>query len=159
MRLFEDRLIDELAAKAAASPRKRAHLNVHESAADLVQRFFVVAQPDSYFRPHMHRTHSELAVVLRGRLDLLTFDESGRVLARYDIGKDTGQFAYETASRTWHTLVPVGGPIAFLEIKQGPYDPAVAVDFAPWAPPEADPAVPRFQRWLQGAPVGAIYSA
>ena len=158
MRLFEDSLILDLAAKAAASPRRRAHFNIHASAADPVQRFLVVAQADTYFRPHLHRTNAELATVLKGRLDLITFDEAGRVLARYGIGEGTGQFAYETDSGTWHTLVPVSGPVAFLEVKQGPYDPATAADFAAWAPPEGDDSVPRFQRWLRDAQVGGLYS-
>lgn len=158
MKLFEDKLIDELAAKAAASPRRRAHFNIHDSAADLVQRFLVVAQPDTYFRPHLHRTNSELAVLLRGRIEVATFDEGGHVLSRQAIGEGTGRFAYETPSGTWHTLVLAGGPVAFLEVKQGPYDPATAVDFAPWAPAEGEGSVPRFQQWLRAAEVGSLYS-
>jgi cupin fold WbuC family metalloprotein len=158
MRLFEDSLILDLAAKAAASPRRRAHFNIHDSAADPVQRFIVVAQTDSYFRPHLHRTKSELATVLRGRLDVITFDDEGRVLARYGVGEGTGQFAYETAAGTWHTLVPVNGPIAFLEVKQGPYDPATAIEFAAWAPQEGDESAPHFQRWLWEAESGERYS-
>ncbi|MEJ0038892.1 MAG: WbuC family cupin fold metalloprotein [Gammaproteobacteria bacterium] len=158
MRLFEDSLIDELAAKAAASPRRRAHFNIHDSAADPVQRFLVVAQADAYFRPHLHRTNSELAILLRGRIDLVTFDESGHVLTRQGIGEGTGKFAYETARGTWHTLVAMSGPVAFLEVKQGPYDPATAADFAQWAPAEGEGSVPRFQRWLRESQAGSLYS-
>ena len=158
MKLFEDNLILELAAKAATSPRRRAHFNIHSSAADPVQRFFVVAQADSYFRPHMHRTNAELTIVLEGRFDLITFDPAGRVLSRYGIGEGTGQFAYEATMGTWHTLVPMSSPAAFLEVKQGPYDPVTASDFAAWAPPEGDDAVPPFQRWLRDAQVGGLYS-
>jgi cupin fold WbuC family metalloprotein len=159
MRLFEDSLLEELAAKAAASPRRRAHFNIHASATDLVQRFLVVAQVDSYFRPHLHRTNAELAIVLRGRLELITFDEAGHLLARQAIGEGTGRFAYDTPNGTWHTLIPVAGPAAFLEVKQGPYDPATAADFAPWAPAEGEGSVPRFQQWLREAGAGSLYSA
>jgi len=159
MRLFEDSLIDELAAKAAASPRRRAHFNIHASATDLVQRFLVVAQGDAYFRPHLHRSIAELAIVLRGRLELVTFDEAGHLLAREAIGEGTGRFAYDTPNGTWHTVIPVAGPAAFLEVKQGPYDPATAADFAPWAPAEGEGSVPRFQQWLREAGAGSLYSA
>jgi cupin fold WbuC family metalloprotein len=158
MRLFEDKLIDELAAKAAESPRRRAHFNIHASAADAVQRFLVVAQADTYFRPHLHQTNSELALVLRGRMELVTFDCVGHVLTRQDIGEGTGRFAYETAQGTWHTLIPVAGPVAFLEVKQGPYDAATAADFAKWAPAEGEGSVPRFQQWLREAQLGSLYS-
>jgi cupin fold WbuC family metalloprotein len=159
MRLFEDSLLDELAAKAAASPRRRAHFNIHASATELVQRFLVVAQTDSYFRPHLHRTNAELAIVLRGRLELVTFDEAGHLLTRQALGEGTGRFAYDTPNGTWHTLIAVAGPAAFLEVKQGPYDPATAADFAPWAPAEGEGSVPRFQQWLREAGAGSLYSA
>src|ERR1700730_10377948 len=67
MKLFSHGLLDELATRAAASPRARAHHNVHEAPTDLVQRFFVVTNRNTYFRPHRHLTKSELAMVLRGR--------------------------------------------------------------------------------------------
>jgi cupin fold WbuC family metalloprotein len=158
MRLFEDKLIDELAAKAADSPRRRAHFNIHPSNDDLLQRFLVVGEADTYFRPHRHLTKAELALVLRGRIRVVTFDDDGRVLDRQDIGEGTGRFAYEAPSGTWHTLVPVGGPIAFFEVKLGPYDPATAADFAQWAPVEGEGSVPRFQQWLREAQAGSLYS-
>lgn len=158
MKLFEDSLIDELIAKAAVSPRRRAHFNIHPSSEDLVQRFLVAVQGDSYFRPHRHRTNSELAVVLRGSLDLVVFDDAGHVRSRQGIGEGTGRFAYETDMGAWHTLIPVIGPAVFFEVKQGPYDPATASEFAPWAPAEGDGSVARFQRWLREAQEGGLYS-
>ena len=79
MKLFSQALLDELSAKAATSPRRRANHNIHASPVDLVQRFFVVAQQDSYFRPHRHLARSELALVIRGHFDVLTFGEGGAV--------------------------------------------------------------------------------
>ncbi|HEV7715948.1 MAG TPA: WbuC family cupin fold metalloprotein [Steroidobacteraceae bacterium] len=158
MKLFADTLLDDLATQAAASPRQRAHLNVHETAADPVQRFFVVARRGSYFRPHAHLSKAELVIALRGRFEILTFDPAGHVLGRYDIGEGAGQFAYEAESGTWHTIVALSDVCAFLEVKQGPYDPAVAVDFAPWAPAEGAPSVAGFQQWLREASVGGLYS-
>ena len=158
MRLFEDKLIDELAAKAAASPRRRAHFNLHSSNDDPLQRFVVVGQADTYFRPHRHRTKAEIAVVLRGRMDVVTFDDAGHVLLRQDIGEGTGRFAYEMANSTWHTLIAKSPEVAFLEVKQGPYDPATAADFAAWAPAEGEGSVPRFQQWLHEAGPGSLYS-
>jgi len=154
VKLLSRTLLDELAAKAALSPRARAHHNIHAAAADPVQRFLVVACGDSYFRPHRHKTRSELAVIVRGRVDVLTFDERGRVTARYGVGDGTANIAYETPQGTWHTLVPGAAGGAFLEIKEGPYDPATAAEFAPWAPAEGDASVPRFLEWLRSARPG-----
>ena len=154
MKLLPRTLLDELAAKAAASPRARAHYNIHATPADPVQRFLVVAQGDSYFRPHRHATRSELAVIVRGRLDVLTFDGHGRVTARYAVGEGTDALAYETPQGTWHTIVPGADGGAFLEVKQGPYDPASSAEFAAWAPAEGHASVPKFLEWLRSAQPG-----
>jgi cupin fold WbuC family metalloprotein len=154
LELLPRALLDELAAKAAASPRLRAHHNIHATPADPVQRFLVVAQRDSYFRPHRHASRSELALLLRGAVDVLLFDDAGRVLARHAVGADADNFAYETPQGVWHTLVPRAAGCAFLEVKEGPYDPATAVQFAAWAPPEGDAAVPGFRAWLRKARTG-----
>ena len=154
MNLFPRALLDELAAKAKASPRLRANHNVHASPADPVQRFFVCAQRESYFRPHRHVTRSELAVVLRGRFSVLTFDAEGVVTSRHEVGEDTPGLAFETPQGTWHTLIANADASTFLEVKEGPYDPAHAAEFAPWAPAEGEAAAKGFLAWLRAAQPG-----
>src|SRR5262245_54800538 len=144
MNIFTHHLLDELAARATASPRGRTNFNIHSSSADPVQRFFIVANRQSYFRPHRHQTKSELALVLRGQFEVITFDERGVVTARYGVGGETDGFAYETPRATWHTLIATADGSAFLEIKEGPYDAATATEFAAWAPAEGDASVPQF---------------
>lgn len=147
-------LLDDLAAKATAAPRGRAHHNVHASNDDLVQRFFVVANRTSYFRPHRHTTKSELVIVLRGSFDVLTFDEAGVVQGRWAIGEGETLFAYETPCMTWHTLLARRDGSTFAEVKQGPYDPATAVEFATWAPAEGDAEASRCREWIRSAQPG-----
>jgi len=147
-------LLDELAAKAAASPRLRAHHNVHEAATDLVQRFFVVATRDSYFRPHRHLTKIETALALRGRFEVVTFDDAGAITGRYAVGEGAAGFGYETPQATWHTLIVQSPTAAFYEVKEGPYDPATAVEFAPWAPAEGDANARAYLDWARTAPLG-----
>lgn len=154
MKLFPHDLLDELKQRATASPRARAHHNIHESPADRVQRFFVVANPNSYFRPHRHLTRSELAMVLRGQVNVLVFDEHGTVLQRCSVGDDTANMAYETPQATWHTLTANTDGTTFLEVKEGPYDPATASEFASWAPAEGDAAASKFLEWLKRAQPG-----
>ena len=85
---------------------------------------------------------------------MLTFDAQGRVSARYSVGERAAALAYETPQGTWHTLVPGADGGSFLEIKQGPYDPATAAEFAAWAPAEGDAHVPAFLAWLREAQPG-----
>jgi cupin fold WbuC family metalloprotein len=154
MKLISTSMLDELTAKASASPRRRAHLNLHSSATDPVQRFIVVAQRDSYVRPHRHGSKSELATVLRGSFEVVVFDDAGSITARHVVG-DGANIAFEIPRATWHTLLPLSDGAAFLEIKEGPYDPATASEFAAWAPEEGSPATQMFQRWVSEARVGS----
>lgn len=156
LKLFPHQLLDELTSKASTSPRARAHHNIHESALDPVQRFLVVSNRNSYFRPHRHLTKSELAMVLRGRLHVLTFDEHGTVLNRHSVGAETPSMAYETPRAVWHTLTADTDGAAFLEIKEGPYDPATASEFATWAPAEGTPEAASFLEWIKAAQPGDV---
>ena len=154
MKLIEQSLLDTLAASASSAPRGRAHHNVHANATDPVQRFFVVADQRSYFRPHRHLVRSELALIVRGAVDVLTFDDEGTVTGRWSAGEGQGAVAYETPQHVWHTVLVRRDGTAFFEVKAGPDDPATAVDFAPWAPPEGDAAVAQYQHWLRAAQPG-----
>jgi cupin fold WbuC family metalloprotein len=155
MKLIPTAMLDELATKAAASPRLRTNHNLHESASDPVQRYFIVATRDSYFRPHRHPLKVETALVMRGRLDVLMFDPSGMVVARYAMGEGAPNLGYETPAGTWHTLVLQSASAAFFETKEGPYDPTTAVEQAPWAPAEGDAQARAYLDWLRAAEPGA----
>jgi cupin fold WbuC family metalloprotein len=155
MKLFSQELFDELASKAASSPRLRAHHNIHASPADRVQRFFVAARRDSYFRPHRHATRAELALVIRGQFDILTFDANGVVTGRYGVGTRSSNLGFETPQGTWHTLLAMTDEAVFLEIKEGPYDPVNSSEFAPWAPAEGHESVPAFLQRLRSAQPGS----
>lgn len=154
IKLISDALLDEMTAKAAASPRRRTHHNLHGSPNDLVQRFVVVAHSDTYIRPHRHMTKSELCTLVRGRFEVVVFDADGTITERSVIGAGTPNLAYELPSQTWHTLLALTDGAAFVEVKEGPYDPATAAEFAHWAPEEGG-SIADFQRWVKTAPVGA----
>ena len=154
MKLISQQLLDELAARAAASPRLRTHHNLHASNDDRVQRYLVVANRDSYFRPHRHATRAELALVVRGRLDLVSFDAAGQVTARHSLGEGAASLAYENGPGNWHTVVVQADGTAFLEVKEGPYDPQTASEFAAWAPAEGEPGAREFLEWARRAQSG-----
>jgi cupin fold WbuC family metalloprotein len=155
MKLISTTLLDELAAKAASSPRRRAHHNLHAAPTDTLQRFVIVALRDSYVRPHRHWTKFELVTVIRGQFEMVLFDNGGHVIGRHVMGEGSLNMAYELPEGTLHTLLPLTDGAAFLEVKEGPYDPATAAEFAPWAPEEGSSGIPDFQRWVSKAPVGS----
>jgi len=159
MKLFSQNLLNELAAKATASARQRANHNVHAASSDPVQRFFVAGNQGTYFRPHRHRSKSELALVLRGGFDVITFDDRGTVTARYSIGEGSPNVGFETPQGTWHTLISHADGSLFFEVKEGPYDPATTSEFAPWSPPEGHAAAAAFLEWTRTAAPGSTAPA
>jgi len=87
MKLFPQTLLDELTAKAGASPRLRANHNIHASPADPVQRFFTSPPARYYFRPHRHLTKSEARPRPARTLDILTFDADGAVTDAFELDR------------------------------------------------------------------------
>jgi cupin fold WbuC family metalloprotein len=147
----------DLARQANAAARGRAHLNVHAGADDPVQRFFVSVDRRSYIRPHRHAARSEMALATRGSFDVLVFNDEGEIQLRQTFGLGAAQIAYEADLAIWHMLIAREDGSTFLEIKQGPYDPATAAELARWAPAESDATAPRFLEWARSAKVGDRY--
>ncbi len=154
MKIINAILFDDLLAKAGSSARKRSNFNIHESSQDRIQRYLVASKIGSYFRPHRHRSRFELAVVLRGKFDLLIFDDQAVVMARISLGPDLENSGFEMPPDVWHAWVPMADDSIFLEIKEGPYDPQSASEFAVWSPPEGGEEVAGFLSKLRSLIVG-----
>lgn len=154
MKLLTPASIEEMNARAAASPRRRSHQNFHEVAEDPVQRLFVAAKRDSYFRVHRHPLRWEFSVVVSGLFDVLVFDEVGTVSERMRVGPAGDVLAFELPPNTFHTWLPLADDSVFFEVKQGPYDPQTAAEFATWAPAEGSAEAAIFAARLMLAKVG-----
>ncbi|MFO7568810.1 MAG: WbuC family cupin fold metalloprotein [Smithellaceae bacterium] len=148
------RMMDGWVAQAGASERLRTHYNVHQDLSDPVQRLFVAARRQSYFRPHRHPGKSEFAIVVCGLFDVFEFDDSGRITGRTSVGPGAQTLALDIQPGVWHTWLPMADESVFFEVKQGPYDPQSPAEFAPWSPPERTAGVAAFQLRLNAAGVG-----
>lgn len=154
MKTIDTQLIDALTQRAGALPRRRANHNVHETPADPIQRLFVAAMRDSYFRPHRHPTKWEFVVVIRGHFDIIVFDDAGSVTERLSVGPGSKMLGCEFPANTWHASVPMAEDSVFLEVKPGPYDARTVSEFAGWSPPEGAPGISRYLDTLRQAKVG-----
>jgi len=148
MKRVTNGMVEELIDKALKTERQRINYNVHDSLSDPVQRLFIAAGLDSYFRPHRHAGKSEFAIILRGLFDILIFDEEGMVTERISAGPDRDIFALEIPADCYHSWIPMAERSVFFEVKQGPYDPATSLTFAPWSPEEGSSGVKAFQAQL-----------
>ena len=154
MKLINQEIIDELIKRATKGARRRSNYNLHPVPEDPVQRLLVAAKLDTYFRPHLHETKWECAVVLQGAFDVFIFDDVGVITQKIRLGKSRDALGFEIAARVWHGWLPVEEDGVFFEVKQGPYDPSRGTTFASWAPPEGDAAAPAFLARLRSAKVG-----
>ncbi len=154
MKIITTDRLREMAVAAETAPRRRTNFNIHAAAEDPVQRYFIAARKDAYFRPHRHPVRWEFAIVLQGRFDVLVFDGDGRVTRRVRVGPEAGAVGFELAPGAWHAWVTMTDAGVFAEVKEGPYDPFTAAEFAPWAPAEGTPGVSDFLERMRHAAVG-----
>jgi cupin fold WbuC family metalloprotein len=144
--------LDQLARQAQASPRRRANHNLHTDLADPVQRLAIAMEPDTYVRPHRHPHTWELLYPLRGRFLVLYFDELATVTARSVLGEDSA--ALENPAGGWHAVLSLDTGGVIFEVKQGPYAPIAADDYAAWSPAAESLAAARLMNWYARAQPG-----
>jgi len=152
-RITED-LLNELDRKARESPRLRTNHNLHEVPEATIQRLAVKLRQGTYIRPHRHPQRWELGLVLQGRMDLVLFDDEGRLTERITMTPMRGTLAVELPVAQWHSYVCVSDAATFFEVKEGPYDPKTSSEFAPWAPAEGDAQAAAYLDWMATAKAG-----
>lgn len=156
LKRVDTRLLAELSARALDHPRRRTNNNLHGALDEPVQRLLNALAPGTFVRPHRHageRARWELMIALSGRLAVLCFDDAGRVSERVELDADGALRAVEVPAGTWHGLAVLAPGSVILEVKPGPYVPAVAGDFAAWAPADGEAAA-AFVRFCETAGVG-----
>ncbi len=128
-------ILESLARQASKSPRRRQHLNLHATPADPCQRFINFLWRDSYIRPHRHMIDPKLEtlIALQGVFGCIAFDEQGSVVRLERLAAGSGCPVIVIEPTEWHTVVALSETAALLETKAGPFDPATAKEYAPWA--------------------------
>ena len=140
---INDGFLDITSAKAKKAERKRMNFNFHPSHDDPLHRMLNAMEPGTYIQPHKHEDPDrfEIFLALRGRFVAIIFDNQGNITDHAILDNREGKYGVEIPEKVFHTLLSLEpGSVAY-EIKEGPYLPGAAKNFAPWAPPEGDPEV------------------
>ncbi len=155
---IDDETVRKLQERAAASPRRRANLNLHQTLEDPVQRFLNAIEPGSYVRPHRHHSplRWELFTALSGRAVVLVFKGDGEVLERVEITPGGPVHGVEIPAGTWHTVAALEEGTVLFEFKHGPYTPVTDKDFAAWAPAEGEEGWETMECWFRDARIGDV---
>jgi len=135
---IDEILLNEIIAKAKASPRKRMNHNFHTYAGDTLQRMLNCLELGTYCRPHKHENppKREVFIILKGTVAVLQFNNEGGIIETVILNNAKGQYGVEISPLTWHSIIALENESVVFECKDGPYEPASDKDFAPWAPAE-----------------------
>ncbi|MGY8836823.1 MAG: WbuC family cupin fold metalloprotein [Enterobacterales bacterium] len=124
MRKITQSDIELLFEQASYSSRKRAHLNLHASFDDKVQRLYIALLKGSYVGPHYHAlAHQwEMFIVQRGILKVMLHHKDGSVISSCLVGDEQDTQAIEFKPGDVHSVECVSEQVLMLEIKEGPYN-------------------------------------
>ena len=122
-------ILDDLTAKAKASPRLRMNLDLRNSNEDTSQRMLNAIEPGSSLPIHRHRDTSETVVCLRGRLVEEFYDDLERTCTdRIELSPNGPVVALNIPAGQWHTVHALESGTVILEMKNGKYEPISDVD-------------------------------
>lgn len=114
-------ILDELSAKAKASERLRANLDLRNSSEDLSQRMLNALEPGTVMPIHRHKGSSETCVCIRGHFEEYFYDEDGNLTETIDMVP--GGVVLNIEKGQWHSLRCFEPGTILLEAKDGPYHP------------------------------------
>jgi cupin fold WbuC family metalloprotein len=131
--------IDLFKQMSSHNPRKRIRLCAHGDPDDRLHEMLIVHDRSAYVRPHKHPGKSESTHIIEGLVDVVMFDDEGRIKGVIRMGDYASgrTFYYRMAAPIFHTLIIRSDILVFHEITNGPFDRRDTV-FAPWAPDDGD---------------------
>ena len=95
-------ILDDLIAKAKASERLRANLDLRNSAEDQSQRMLNALEPGTVMPIHRHKDTSETCVCIRGHFEEYFYDSEGRLTDTIDMVP--GGTVLNIEAGQWHSL-------------------------------------------------------
>ena len=126
--IIDQQILDDLSAKAKASPRLRMNYDLRNSSDDQSQRMLNALEPGTVMPIHRHRGSSETVVVLRGKVKWLYYDENGKVTDTFVVTPGSDLCGLSVPKGQWHSLQCLESGTVILETKDGPYAALTAED-------------------------------
>ena len=119
--IVDQNILEELTARAKASPRLRMNMDLRNSPEDQSQRMLNAIEPGTVLPIHRHRTSSETVVCLRGHFREFFYDADGRLTDTIDMVPGGNLINIPTGQ--WHSLESLVSGTVLLECKDGPWEP------------------------------------
>ena len=122
-------ILDDLTAKAKASPRRRMNMDLRNGIDDQSQRMLNAIEPDSVVPIHRHQKSSETVACLRGRVVEEYYDELERTCTQaIELSPNGPVVALNIPAGQWHTLRSLESGSVILEMKDGKFEPLQECD-------------------------------
>ena len=151
MRVIDQKLLDQLSDEARNNPRLRKNLNFHPGDEFCCHRLLNAMDPGSYIRPHRHleQAKDESLVMVRGRMGVVSFNETGGVLNHVIISAAGSAVGVDVPHGLFHTVVSLEYGSVFFESKAGPYLPLTEEEMGGWAPAEGTAGTSSYLKTLE----------
>ena len=120
--ILDKALLDSITTKARESERLRMNYNLHDSLDAKAQRLFNALEPGTHLPIHRHKHTAETYILLRGRIDVLFYNDHGVVVERYELDPKREIYGVHIPKGQWHTIEVHESSVIF-EVKDGPYMP------------------------------------
>ena len=123
MKVIDNNLIDSVVAQAKESPRLRMNYNFHESLDDKCHRLLNALEPGTVVPVHRHPTKNESFVILRGKVRVSIYNDSGQKTESVVLSLADGKYGVDIAKNVWHGVECLESGSVIFEVKEGPFVP------------------------------------
>ena len=123
--IIDKKLLNYITEQAKASDRLRKNYNLHDNLDAKAQRLFNALEPGTELPIHRHQHSAETYILLKGRMDVLFYDDHRQVVKRFALDLTQGNYGLHIPVGQWHGLEVYESTVIF-EVKDGPYTPLTA---------------------------------
>lgn len=127
--IINSELLDELTARAKASPRLRVNYDLRDTVDDDSQRMLNAIEPKTVIPVHRHSMTSEDVIILRGRAEEVFYDGKGNETARFLLTPGGSIPAVHVPIGQYHTCQSLESGTVIIEFKNTKYDPIGTEEF------------------------------
>lgn len=121
MKIIDEKLINEVKAKAKVSPRLRMNYNFHQSLDDKCHRFLNALEMGTVIPVHHHVTKDETFILLMGKVRVNIYNDDGDVVESVVLSLEEGRYGVDIPKNTWHGLECLESGSVIFEVKEGPF--------------------------------------
>lgn len=121
--VIDNKILDDLSAKAKESPRLRQSMDLRNSPEDLSQRMLNALELGTIMPIHRHLSSSETVAMLRGKIRWRFFDDVGKETEAVVLDAKGEVRCINVEKGRWHSLECLESGSVLFECKDGPYAP------------------------------------